>query len=320
MHIVDRSLPSSLLETYVMPVETAEAHHDRTHDRLMAYGRQRLSPATPDACCADPALEAELVAAEVHFIEQERAAIRPLAACAPTDAAGFIGWWETLRDAGPGQDDPLFCWLESEADLEAMRWFVYQELVGEAGFDDLLALTQLRMPVTAKLEMARNYWDEMGRGRAHAMHGPLLDRTGQILEIDDLSSCPIVWPSRALANLMVGLAFNRRYAYHSVGALGVVELTAPGRTRKVANGLKRLGLPKEASYYFALHATVDLAHSDAWVKNVLTPLVEEDASRAQWIAEGALMRLNAGARCFDRYRAHFGLGGPQAYVAKGTDR
>jgi hypothetical protein len=32
------------------------------------------------------------------------------------------------------------------------------------------------------------------------------------------------------------------------------------------------------------------------------------------IAEGALMRLNAGARTFDRYRREFGLRAPQAYL------
>ena len=52
-----------------------------------------------------------------------------------------------------------------------MLWFLTQEVAGEAGFDDLLAMTQVKMPVTAKLEMARNYWDEMGRGRDTAMHG-----------------------------------------------------------------------------------------------------------------------------------------------------
>ena len=61
-----------------------------------------------------------------------------------------------------------------------MLWFLTQEVAGEAGFDDLLAMTQVKMPVTAKLEMARNYWDEMGRGRDTAMHGPLLERLGKL--------------------------------------------------------------------------------------------------------------------------------------------
>ncbi|MCA8887010.1 MAG: iron-containing redox enzyme family protein, partial [Hyphomonadaceae bacterium] len=52
-----------------------------------------------------------------------------------------------------------------------MRWFVEQEAAGEAGFDDLVAMSQVKMPAPAKLELARNYWDEMGRGNAKGMHG-----------------------------------------------------------------------------------------------------------------------------------------------------
>ena len=76
----------------------------------------------------------------------------------------YMTWFEALKERGPGQGDPLFPWLASTADLKQMRWFLTQEIAGEAGFDDLVALTQVRLPVRPKLEMASNYWDEMGRG------------------------------------------------------------------------------------------------------------------------------------------------------------
>jgi hypothetical protein len=106
---------------------------------------------------------------------------------------------------------------------------------------------------------------------------------------------------------MVALAAHRRYAYASIGALGVIELTAPGRAAKVNAGLKRLGIAGEARRYFALHATLDVKHSAAWNREVLGPLVAADPRVARPIAEGALMRLNAGAKCFERYRREFGL-------------
>ena len=65
-----------------------------------------------------------------------------------------------------------------------MKWFIEQEVAGEAGFDDLLALTQIKMPEQAKLEMARNYWDEMGRGASKGMHGPMLERLARYLELE----------------------------------------------------------------------------------------------------------------------------------------
>ncbi|HET9752711.1 MAG TPA: iron-containing redox enzyme family protein, partial [Myxococcales bacterium] len=116
-----------------------------------------------------------------------------------------------------------------------------------------------------------------------------------------------VWEALALANLLVALALDRRYAYHSVGALGAIEMTAPGRVAQVDRGLARLGVPKAARRYFTLHATLDLQHSAAWNREVLRPLVLREPRAARAIAEGALMRLRAGARCFARYRGELGL-------------
>jgi hypothetical protein len=99
------------------------------------------------------------------------------------------------------------------------------------------------------------------------------------------------------------MATSRRYAWHSVGALGVIELTAPGRSACVAAGLRRIGLSDRERRYFDLHAVLDIKHSQDWNREALVPLVREDPRRATAIAEGALMRLTCGARCFDRYRA-----------------
>jgi hypothetical protein len=108
----------------------------------------------------------------------------------------------------------------------------------------------------------------------------------------------------ALGNLLGALAWNRRYAFQSLGALGVIELTAPGRAAMVNLGLRRLGCRPEIRKYFALHATLDVQHSRAWNEGVLRPLVAADPRCARALAEGALLRLRAGADCFAAYRAH----------------
>jgi hypothetical protein len=43
-------------------------------------------------------------------------------------------------------------------------------------------------------------------------------------------------------------------------------------------------------------------HSETWNEDVLKPLVAADPDCARYIAEGALMRLTCGARCFEHYR------------------
>jgi hypothetical protein len=239
---------------------------------------------------------------EGAFLEELRAEVRAEAAAAPTDPDGFIAWFEGLKATGPGQGDPLFPWLAKEADRDRLRWFFEQEAAGEAGFDDLVAMTQVKLPVRPKLELARNYWDEMGHGTAKGMHGPMLDALVETLEVRPQIE-KTVWQSLCLANAMTAMATTRRYAWHSVGALGVIELTAPGRAALVAEGLKRVGLSPKEARYFTLHAVLDIKHSEDWNREAIRPAVEEDPRRATAMAEGALIRLVCGARCFDAYRA-----------------
>jgi hypothetical protein len=245
--------------------------------------------------------DARLLRLETAFLEHLRGEIAEEASTAPSDPDGFIAWFEALRERGPGQNDPLFPWLATSASREQLRWFLQQEAAGEAGFDDLVAYVQVKLPQQAKLELARNYWDEMGRGNPVGMHGPMLARLVEALALDP-SIETTVWESLTLANAMTAMATNRRYAWHAVGALGVVELTAPGRSSYVAAGLKRIGLSERERRYFELHAKLDIKHSADWNREVLHPLVWEEPRRAHAIAEGALVRLHCGARCFDRYR------------------
>ncbi|OYX35474.1 MAG: hypothetical protein B7Y99_03780 [Caulobacterales bacterium 32-69-10] len=272
------------------------------HRRLAHWNHKRMSAGLPSASwMEDLHEEHEMRVLEGAWIESFRAEIADQIDAVPTDADGFIAWFEALKASGPGQGDPLFQWLAEEATYDELRWFLTQEAAGEAGFDDLVALTQVKLPVSAKLELARNYWDEMGRGNEPGMHGPMLERTCTGLGLEPTID-GTAWESLALANAMTAFATTRRYAYHSVGALGVVELTAPTRVALVAQGLKRLGCEPKVRKYFDLHAILDVKHSEDWNREALRPLVEEEPARAKALAEGALIRLICGRRCFDAYR------------------
>src|SRR5690606_24045620 len=254
------------------------------------------------------AADASMLRLEGGFVEELRQDIVDEAAEAPTDVDGFIAWFEAMKENGPGQGDPLFPWLAEEASRDEVRWFAEQEAAGEAGFDDLVALTQVKLPTRPKLELARNYWDEMGRGQEAGMHGPMLDGLVDTLALEPTIE-GTVWESLALANAMTAMATTRRYAWHSVGALGVIELTAPGRSACTATGLKRAGLSGKERRNGPRHAVLDVGHPEDGKREAIRPAVEDDPRRATGSAEGALVRLRCGERCFERYRAQFGLGG-----------
>jgi Iron-containing redox enzyme len=282
--------------------ERDELFSDAIQQRLAQWNRDRLEPRLPEANWqAAIDYDAFMLRLEASFLESLREQVSELASKVPTEPRDFISWFENLEEVGPGQHDPLFVWLEREADLDQMRWYLTQEAAGEAGFEDLTAYTQVKLPVGIKLELARNYWDEMGRGNAKGMHGPMLHRLVECLDLETVIE-RTVWESLALANAMTGMATRRDFAWHALGALGVIELTAPGRSAAVAAGLKRLGVSAKDRLYFDLHAVLDIKHSIAWNAEALAPAVAEDRRRAAAIAEGALMRLECGARCFERYR------------------
>jgi hypothetical protein len=277
------------------------------HRDLARWNHRRLQPALPNESWEqDLHEEHDMRRLEAQWVESLREEVIELAQQAPNDPDGFIAWFEALKETGAGQNDPLFPWLAQEATREEMCWFLAQEAAGEAGFDDLVAMTQVKLPARAKLELARNYWDEMGRGNMAGMHGPMLEATIKGLCLDPTIE-DTRWQSLALANTLTAFATTRRYTYHSVGALGVVELTAPTRVGHVAEGLKRLGAEPALRKYFQLHAVLDVQHSAAWNEEGLKPLIAERPECARAIAEGALIRLACGKRCFDTYRAHFGL-------------
>jgi len=284
--------------------------NDRFQRGLAHWNRARLEPGFPSEEWLERLdADSRMQRLEGAFLEELRSEVAGRAAAAPSDPDGFVTWFEALQQDGPGQCDPLFPWLAEEAGLESFRWFLAQEAAGEAGFEDLTAMAQVKVPAEAKLELANNYWDEMGRGNPKGMHGPMLAAL-----IDELRLAPgidsTVWESLALANSMTAMATSRRYAWHAIGALGVIELTAPGRSRATADGLRRLGLGGKARLYFELHSTLDVRHSRDWNDKVIRPLVAQDPRRARAMAEGALIRLTAGARCFARYRRELRVDSP----------
>lgn len=278
------------------------------HIALNAFNRARLQPCIPgDDWEAELRFmrAAELI--EARFIEEERAATQEQISDMPTEPAAFVEWFEDLKETGPGQFDPFFDYLAKEASREEFQYFIRQEYCGEIGFDDLIAMTQVRFPEEAKLELARNFWDEQGCGKRDQIHGPMYVAMAHELGIRDTPDTEFLWESLAVANLLTGLACNRRYAWHSLGAMGLIEMTSTTRASRIAEGLERIGCSDTACAYFRLHTTLDVEHWNEWREHVLIPLITETPGLMRPLAEGAFLRLNAGTRLIERYRGEMGL-------------
>ena len=189
----------------------------------------------------------------------------------------------------------VYEWLATAADADEIAAFLSLEGGPDGGFDDLVAACQVGLDGEPKLELARNYWDEMGNGALVRVHTELHRKLQRALGL----ICPprAEQPVAALErSVLTGLlATNRRLQPEMLGALGLLELQAGPRCRKVVAALERVGAGDDALDFYVEHATVDPRHGKDWLDNAVAPL-ESDARWAAGIVRGARWRsiVNAG--------------------------
>ena len=270
------------------------ATSDELQRALDAFTKSRWGalPSGDDVADDDERSAVEKRNRELRYVETERARVSDRAAEAPDHPGAFVAWFEELQTTGPGQRDPLFDWLENEASLDETIWVLRQEIASEAGFDDHVARTREKIRARVTLE--------------GVLEAPVLSRLADELGIGPAAS-DLVPECLALGNLLAALAAHRRYAHASLGALVASELTSASRAARLNAGLRRLGVKGEARRAHLLRATLDEQRTARWNRAVLRPLVASDPRTARAIAEGALMRLDAGARCLERYRRDLGM-------------
>jgi hypothetical protein len=247
-------------------------------------GRERLQH-HPAVAALKWRLEEDLVA---ELVRRDEATVWRL----PDSAAA------AMRAIGVrGLVPEIYEWLAAEADPDEVVEFLSLEGGPDGGFDDLVAACQIGLDGEAKLELARNYWDEMGRGSAAHVHTEL---HRQLTDALGLVSVPREeQPPEALLRSALGslLATNRYLQPELVGALGMTELQAGPRCRRVVRALERLGAPTRAFAFYEEHAQADPRHGKAWVDHVVTPLAG-DPEWGRRIVRGARWRALVNERFF----------------------
>jgi len=210
----------------------------------------------------------------------------------------------------------VYQWVADSAGWDGLRAFLEMEGGPDGGFDDLVAIGQIGLTGEPKLEMARNYWDEMGRGALSGVHTELQRR---MVTAVGLGSTPrSLLPLEALdrSSLTTVFATNRRLQPELVGALGLIELQAGPRCRKVVQGMRRLDASQDALAFYQEHADADPRHGKAWLDHVVRPL-SSDPWWAAGMVRGALYRSAVNAAFFSLVgdRVSDGFSGPRRGTA-----
>ena len=214
-----------------------------------------------------------------------------LAGADPVDAMRAVA----ARDRLPR----VYKWLARDASWPEVVHFLALEGGPDAGFDDLVASCQIGLSGPAKMELATNYWDEMGDGSPDDVHTALHDR---LVAAIDMPTIPLVeQPESALARTAFGglLATNRWLQPEMLGALGLIELQAGPRCRLVLQAFERCGAPAAAYPFYEVHAEVDPRHGKDWLDNAIEPTVRTHPEWGERIVRGALWRSAVNAAFLD---------------------
>ncbi|WP_406724726.1 iron-containing redox enzyme family protein [Streptomyces sp. GD-15H] len=219
---------------------------------------------------------------------------------APTEPREYLTWLKTTARNHRVYKHPYYHqFIRNTATQDDLRNYVMQESVVDGRFDDLLAMMQVGTAGAAKMEIASNFWDEMGNGDHDQVHTHLFNKIYEVFEISEEElSRSLTATSLLNGNLAVMLCRHRTLYPEAVGFLGMTEWMAPDRFVQVVHAWERLGLPEVGITYHKLHITIDSQHAQGWFHNVVLPAAESaDMRRA--IARGILWRLNSSAAYLD---------------------
>ena len=223
---------------------------------------------------------------------------------------------QSLRDRWPGVPDGLdleggfFDWVAGHDGPSLARY-----VQAEATHDQVLDLLRVRsvyhlkeadpttwviprLPVAAKAALAELQYDEYGIGDPARLHAHLWARgmAASGLRTEDaayVDETPVEILEQNNALSMFGL--QRRLRGAAVGHLAAFEATSSLPSRRMAQGLERLGFPAEMVGYYREHIEADAVHEQVALRDICVALVrEEPALEADvWFGAWACLDLEA---------------------------
>lgn len=225
---------------------------------------------------------------------RERWARTDPAPVAPEEVPGAL---EALvaADDGPSLADHVRRHADRDQVLELLR----QRSVYHLKESDPSAFVVPRLPVRAKAALMALQFDEYGDGDPNRLHSHLfargLDAVGLRSEhgayVDD--ALPETLEMNNAGSL---LGLHRRLRGAAMGHLAAFEMTSSLPSRKMSQGLDRLGLGGPMSAYYDEHVEADAVHEHLASRDICGTLVEDEPDQADQVLFGAFSCLDVEAR------------------------
>jgi heme oxygenase-like protein len=200
-----------------------------------------------------------------------------------------------LRAIEDADDGPsLSTHIERRASLEQVLEFVVQRSAYQLKEADPHSWVLPRLSGPPKAALVEIQADEYGGGVHERVHAQMFARAMEALGLDARYGAYIDHvPGFTLAtvNLMSLLGLHRRCRGALIGHLSLFEMTSTGPNRRYGNGLRRLGLGKDATAFFDEHVEADAVHENVAAVDLAGGLARQQPELTRDILWGAAALL-----------------------------
>ena len=229
---------------------------------------------------------------------------------ATTAAAGDLA--ERLFDLTATFEGPSVArYVHREATLEQFLEFMIQRSIYHLKESDPASWVIPRITGRPKAALVELQYDEYGGGRPERLHASMFG--------DGLEGCGLsreygtyvdLVPGYTLAgnNAMSLLGLHRRLRGAAMGHLGAFEATSSLPCRKLAGGVRRLGLPEVVAAYFDEHVEADAVHEQLAFRDICASLVSSGQAAEEDVVLGATICLLMDAVVGERMLADWEAG------------
>jgi hypothetical protein len=167
-------------------------------------------------------------------------------------------------------------YLHREATLEQFLEFMVQRSIYHLKESDPSSWVIPRIEGKPKAALVELQYDEYGGGRPERLHATMFGDSLEGCGLDRTYGAYVDQvPGYVLAsnNAMSLLGLHRRLRGAAMGHLGAFEATSSLPCRKLAGGVRRLGLPEVVATYFDEHVEADAVHEQLAFRDICSELV-----------------------------------------------
>jgi hypothetical protein len=189
----------------------------------------------------------------------------------------------------------LAAYVQRKADREQVMELMRHRSIYHLKESDPVSFVVPRLPTAPKAALMELQYDEYGGGDPNRLHAHLfalgLEASGLRSDygayIDDV-------PFETLEenNAMSLFGLHRRLRAAALGHLAAFEATSSLPSRRMAQGLERLGFPAEMIGYYDEHVEADAVHEQLAVRTICGSLVDAEPGLVDDVVFGAFTCLD----------------------------